>query len=71
MKKREKMKEKRRDKMKKKSEDERENEREAFFFKKKVSRPSNPPGELAQNVSKKKKTVGRIIPPFFLRKFRI
>ena len=37
-----------------------------------VSRPSNPPDELAENVSKKKKIpVGRIIPPFFLQKFRI
>ena len=35
-----------------------------FFFLKNVSRPSNPPDELAQNVSKKN-PVGRIIPPFF------
>ena len=43
-----------------------------FFFSKNVSRPSNPPDELAQDVSKKKKIPsGRIIPPFFLRKFRI
>ena len=34
-----------------------------FFFKKNVSRPSNPPDELAQNVSKKI-PVGRIIPLF-------
>ena len=31
---------------------------------KNVREPSNPPDELAQNVSKKI-TVGRIIPPFF------
>ena len=47
----------------KKREDERENEREneekrkegkyVFFFQKNVSRPSTPPDELAQNVSKK------------------
>ena len=36
------------------------------FFQKKVSRPSNPPDELAQNVSKKNR-VGRIIPPFFCK----
>ena len=41
-----------------------------FFFCKNVSRPSNPPDELAQNVSKKIPS-GRIIPPFFLRKCRI
>ena len=35
---------------------------------KNVSGPSNPPDELAQNVSKKKIPSGRIIPPFFLRK---
>ena len=29
------------------------NERKDIFFKKKVSRPSNPPDELARNVSKK------------------
>ena len=42
------------------------NERKDDFFEKKknVSGPSNPPDELAQNVSKKI-TVGRIIPPFF------
>ena len=40
-----------------------------FFFSKNVSRPSNPPDELAQNVSKKKKIpFGRIIPPFFSEK---
>ena len=32
---------------------------------KKVCEPSNPPDELAQIVSKKKITVGRIILPFF------
>ena len=37
---------------------------------KNVSRPSNPPDALAQNVSKKI-PFGRTIPPFFLRKFRI
>ena len=80
MKKREKMKEKRRDKMKKKREDERENEREneerqrwkkrGIFFVKNVSEHSNPPDKLAQHVSNKI-PLGRIIPPFFLRKFRI
>ena len=35
-----------------------------FIFPQNVSRPSNPPDELAQNVSKKI-PVGRIIPPFF------
>ena len=45
-------------------------ERKSFFFAKNVSRPSNPPDELAQNVSKKI-PFGRIIPPFFLQKFRI
>ena len=34
---------------------------------KNVSRPSNPPDELAPHVSKKKKNVGRIIPPFFCK----
>ena len=34
------------------------------FFPKNVSEPSNPPDELAQNVSKKI-PVGRFIPPFF------
>ena len=38
-------------------------EMKSFFFKKKVSGPSNPPDELAQNVSKKI-PFGRIIPPF-------
>ena len=43
-----------------------------MFFLENVSRPSNPPDELAQNVSKKKKNpFRRIIPPFFLQKFRI
>ena len=49
---------------------EKRNERKDNFFKKKknVSRPSNPPDELAQNVSKKKKIpFGRIIPPFFYK----
>ena len=41
-----------------------------FFFVNNVSRPSNPPDELAKNVSKKI-PFGRIVPPFFLRKFRI
>ena len=40
------------------------------FFQKNVSRPSNPPDELAQNVSKKI-PFRRIIPPFFLQKCRI
>ena len=62
--------------MKKKREDEKENEERKmkekvfFFFVKNVSRPSNPPDELAQNVSKKI-LFGRIVPPFVLRKFRI
>ena len=43
--------------------------RGVFFFEN-VSEPSNPPDELAQNVSKKI-AVGRIIPPFFLRMFRM
>ena len=34
------------------------------FFQKTVSRPSNPPDELAQHVSKKI-PFARIIPPFF------
>ena len=38
-------------------------EKKVFFFAN-VSRPSNPPDELAQNVSKKI-PFGRIIPPFF------
>ena len=43
-----------------------------FFFQKNVSGHSNPPDELAQHVSKKKKIpFGRIIPPFFFRKCRI
>ena len=41
------------------------------FFKKKVSEPSNPSDESAQNVPKKKFPSGRIIPLFLLRKFRI
>ena len=39
-------------------------ERKDDFFKKKISRPSNPPDESAQHVSKKI-PFGRIIPPFF------
>ena len=35
----------------------REKMKENFFFAKNVSRPSNPPDELAQNVSKKKKSL--------------
>ena len=43
-----------------------------FFFQKNVSGHSNPPDELAQRVSKKKKIpVGRFFPPFFCRKCRI
>ena len=34
----------------------REKKEKMIFFEKIVSRPSNPPDELAQNVSKKKKT---------------
>ena len=45
-------------------------ERKSFFVKN-VSRPSNPPDELAQNVSKKKSLSDELVPPFFLRKFRI
>ena len=39
-------------------------------FSQKCFKSSNPPDELAENVSKKQIAVGRIIPPFF-RKFRI
>ena len=39
-------------------------ERKKDFFVKSVSEPSNPPDELAQNVSKQI-PLGRIIPPFF------
>ena len=46
----------------------REKKEKMFFFLKNVSRPSNPPD--AQNVSKKI-PVGRIVPPFFLQRFRI
>ena len=46
---RKKMKEKMKEKMKRDSGD--------FFFLKNVSEPSNPPDELAQNVSKKKKSL--------------
>ena len=42
-----------------------------IFFVKNVSEPSNPPDELAQNVSKKKSLSDEIIPPFFLQKCRI
>ena len=51
-------------------EDEREKRKDFFKKRKKVSRPSNPPDELAQNVSNKIH-LGRIIPPCFLRMFRI
>ena len=40
-------------------------------MKKKVSGPSNPPGELAQNVSKKKNPARTNYSFIFLRKFRI
>ena len=56
--------------MKKRRDDEREDERRdqdkmrGEQIQKNVSRPSNPPDELAQNVSKKI-PVGRVIPPFF------
>ena len=62
--------------MKKKREDERENEEremkrsEKTFFPKNVSEPSNPPDELAQNVSKKKSLLDELF-LHFLRKFRI
>ena len=59
MKKREKMKGKMKEKMKRDKD-----EREEDSFVKNVSRPSNPPDELAQNVSKKI-PLGRIIFPFF------
>ena len=74
MKKREREKEKERRARRKKREDERENEeremkRGDFFQKKKnVSGPSNPPEELAQNVSKKKKSDELFL---FLQKCRI
>ena len=51
------MKEKMKEKMKRDKD-------EIIFFVKNVSRPSNPPGVSAQNVSTKI-PVGRIIPPFF------
>ena len=50
--------------------EERREKKTIFSKKKNVSRPSNPPDELARNVSKKI-PFGRIIPPFFLQKFRI
>ena len=69
------MKEKRRDKVKEKREDERENveiemnrdQREKMFFclQKNVSKPSNPPDDLAQNVSTKS------LSDELFRKFRI
>ena len=65
------MTEKRRDRMKKKREDDRKMKRDrGDFFNRNVSRPSNPPDELAQNVSKKnpRRTNYSSI---FLRKFRI
>ena len=55
-KKRERMKEKRREKMKGRMKEKmkrREKKEKMIFFKKNVSEPSNPPDELAQNVSKK------------------
>ena len=71
--KREERREKREERREKREERKRiEKMKEKNNFPKNVSRPSNPPDELAQNVSKKKKIpVGRIIPPFFVRKFRI
>ena len=73
---REKKQDKRRDKMKQKREDERENEeglrrKKNNFFVKNVSEPSNPPDELAQNVSKKKKNFRTNYSSIFLRKLRI
>ena len=56
MKKGEKMKEKRRDKMKKKRKRDRDERKKVLIFLKDVSRPSNPPDELAQNVFEKKKS---------------
>ena len=44
------------------------NERKYDFFKKNVSRPSNPPDELAQKCFEKKKLFGRIVPPYFCSK---
>ena len=41
------------------------------FFSKNVSRPSTPPDELAQNVSKKKKNRRTNYSSIFLKKFRI
>ena len=64
------MKEKRREKMRGKMKDKMKRDRSDFFFQKNVSGPSNPPDELAKNVSKKI-PFARIIPPFFLQKFRI
>ena len=80
--KREERREKREERREKKREERREKKREErreiemkrnkrkMIFQKNVSRPSNPPDELAQNVSNKI-PFGRIIRPFFLRKFRI
>ena len=45
-------------------------ERKRIFFAKNVSEPSNPPDELAQNVSKKN-PFGRIIPPFFFENLTV
>ena len=66
----EKRREKMKEKMKEKIRRSRENEerwlmkRDERFFLKYVSGPSNPPDELARNVSKQI-PLGRIIPPFF------
>ena len=55
-------------KMKEKMKRDKDERKEVFFFVKNVSEPSNPPDKLAQNVSNKI-PLGRIILPFFLRKF--
>ena len=57
---------KRREKMKEKI----KRDKGDFFFLKNVWEPPNPADESAHHVSKKI-PLGRIIPPFFLRKFRI
>ena len=51
-------------KMKEKMKRDKDERKEDFVLVKNVSEPSNPPDELAQNVSKKIR-FGRIIPPFF------
>ena len=60
------MKEKRREKMKGRMKEKMKRDETKLFFQKNVSRPSNPPDELAQHVSKKI-LFRRIIPPLFCK----